>query len=111
MASDVSLSPDPGVVECVPCVYAVRDFTPLLRMGMRLQVGDNTAGTITDVLIDRHTRSVHSLVVNYGGFFGIDLVMPVTWISRIEGTNAVTNATMAEVLLLPHYSSRLHGPA
>lgn len=82
-----------------------------VTMGMTVHAADGEAGRVDDVLLNGETGQPAYLVVNAGGFFKGDVVVPFASVRGVDDAGVWTALTRAEVKALPAYDATRYGSA
>ncbi len=80
-----------------------------ITMGMTVHASDGAAGRIDDVLADAETGRPAYLVVDAGGFFKGDVVVPFDSVRSVDDAGVWLAMTRDEVKRAPSYDPTRHG--
>ena len=71
--------------------------------GTRVTARDRTVGRLDHVLLDREAGAVRALVVRKGHLLAKDVIVPATWVERVNEDEIVLGADQALLERLPEY--------
>lgn len=80
-----------------------------VTMGMVVHASDGVAGRVDDVLANAETGQPAYLVVDAGGFFKGDVVVPYASVRSIDDAGVWVDMTRDEVKKAPAYDPVRHG--
>lgn len=80
-----------------------------VKMGMSVYGTDNRAGRVDDVLLDAQTRQPSFLVIDAGGFFKGDVIVPFDRVQNVNDAGVWLSMTQDEVKHADRFDAARHG--
>lgn len=80
-----------------------------VRMGMPVHASDGDAGRVDDVLASSETKEPAFLVIDAGGFFKGDVVVPFENVQNVDASGVWLAMTRAEVKHSPSFDPARYG--